>query len=290
MWGALSSSWLRPTPTIREEDRLDTGLVAKTESSPGQVVPLLEARSLGKTFGHVEALIGANFQVLPGEVVALIGDNGAGKSTLVKLLSGAIQPDRGSLLVDGVEVTFAEPADAQRQGIEVVYQDLALAPDLGPASNLFLGRELSRPGILGKLGFLDKRGMRDSAVRTLSDLGVDLRDVNAPVANLSGGQRQSVAICRAVMWARRVVFMDEPTAALGVVQTARVLDLIRKVRDSGVAVVLVSHNMPQVIEVADRIEVLRLGRRTARFSAAEVTVDDLVAAMTGALTQEEAER
>lgn len=269
---------------------MDTGRRGDTKSLADHNVPLLEARSLVKQFGHVEALSGANFQVFPGEVVALIGDNGAGKSTLVKLLSGAIQPDQGSLFVDGSEVAFAEPSDAQRQGIEVVYQDLALAPDLGPASNLFLGREPSRPGFLGKLGFLDTRGMRDSAVRTLSNLGVDLRDVNAPVANLSGGQRQSVAICRAVMWARRVVFMDEPTAALGVVQTARVLDLIRKVRDSGVAVVLVSHNMPQVIEVADRIEVLRLGRRTARFIASDASVDDLVAAMTGALTQEETER
>jgi simple sugar transport system ATP-binding protein len=249
-------------------------------------LPLLEARELSKRYGHVDALRGANFRVNAGEVVALIGDNGAGKTTLVKALSGAIRPDGGQILVEGKPVSFAGPADAQRHGIEVVYQDLSLAPDLGLAANLFLGREPVRAGLLGRLGFMDKRAMRDRAAQALSDVGVRLRDLDATVAELSGGQRQSLAVCRAVMWAKRVLIMDEPTAALGVVQTRRVLDLIRRVRDSGTSVVLVSHSMPEVLEVADRIEVLRLGERTAQFTAGNVTGEELVAAITGALVQD----
>lgn len=248
--------------------------------------PLLEARGLVKRYGHVTALGGADFQVNPGEVVALIGDNGAGKSTLVKVLSGAERPDDGEVLVDGAPVRFADPADAQRMGIEVVYQDLALAADLSTAANIFLGREQLRVGLLGRLGFLDKRAMHGQAVEALSGIGVRLSGVDSAVAELSGGQRQSVAICRAVTWAKRVIVMDEPTAALGVVQTRQVLDLIRRIRGSGISVVLVSHSMPEVLEVADRVEVLRLGRRTARFTAGSVTGEQLVAAITGVLVQE----
>jgi len=249
--------------------------------------PLLEARGLIKTYGQVQALRAANFTVYPGEVVALIGDNGAGKSTLVKTLVGAVSPDGGEILLDGKPVSFPSPARAQALGIETVYQDLALAADLDAAANLFLGREVVRPGLLGLLGVLDKPAMRARAVDAFAELGVQLKDINAPVATLSGGQRQSVAIARSVAWASRVVFMDEPTAALGVVQRERVLDLVKRVRDRGVAVVLISHNMPEVLSVADRVEVLRLGQRVARFEAAQTSLDELVGAMTGAIANEE---
>ncbi|SHL41814.1 ATP-binding cassette domain-containing protein [Actinacidiphila paucisporea] len=250
--------------------------------------PLLEARRLTKRFGHVRALQDADFTAYPGEVVALIGDNGAGKSSLVKTLSGTIRPDAGQILVDGSPVELSGPLDARRHGIETVYQDLALAPDLDAAANLHLGRELYRGGLLGRLGVLDHAAMRRSAVTAFAELGVDLQDVGAPVATLSGGQRQSVAVARAVAFANRIIFMDEPTAALGVLQRGRVLDTVRRVRDRGICVVLISHNMPEVLSVADRVEVLRLGRRVARFTAADTTVEELVGAMTGALDAEEA--
>jgi simple sugar transport system ATP-binding protein len=252
-----------------------------------EVAPVLEARDLVKTYGHVQALRGARFTAYPGEVVALIGDNGAGKSTLVKCLAGAAQADTGEIRVEGRVVNLPSPVAAQQLGIETVYQDLALATDLDGAANVFLGRELLRPGLLGRLGLLDKKAMRDQARQAFLELGVDLQDAGVPVASLSGGQRQSVAVARSVAWASKVVFMDEPTAALGVVQTAKVLEVIRKVRDRGITVVLISHNMPQVLEVADRVEVLRLGRRVARFRSSETSVNELVSAMTGALVQEE---
>jgi simple sugar transport system ATP-binding protein len=250
--------------------------------------PLLEARGIQRSFGQVHALRGADFTVHAGEIVALIGDNGAGKSTLVKILSGADRPDAGQILVDGRPVQVAGPHAARDLGIETVYQDLALAADLDPAANLFLGREIFRPGLLGRLGFLDQRAMARDTANEMARLGVHLKDAAAPVAALSGGQRQSVAVARAAMWARRVIFMDEPTAALGVVQTQQVLELVRRVRDEGIAVVLISHNMPQVLEVADRVEVLRLGARVARFTAADATVEDLVAAMTSGTAEERA--
>jgi simple sugar transport system ATP-binding protein len=253
------------------------------------VEPRLEARGVVKHFGHVMALRGASFTAYPGEVVALIGDNGAGKSTLVKALSGAHQPDAGEIIFEGRPVRFQSPVDAHALGIETVFQDLALTPDLDPASNLFLGRERLRPGLLGRLGMLDKGQMANTASESFKRLGVGLlQDMSAPVANLSGGQRQTVAVARAATWARKVIFMDEPTAALGVVQTRRVLDLIRRVRDQGITVVLISHSMPEVLEVSDRIEVLRLGRRVARFLAKDTKMEDLVGAMTGAIVHEEA--
>ncbi|MCO6000077.1 ATP-binding cassette domain-containing protein [Actinoallomurus rhizosphaericola] len=250
--------------------------------------PLLEARGIERSFGQVQALRGADFTVYRGEIVALIGDNGAGKSTLVKILSGADQPNAGQIFVEGRPVRLDSPHAARDLGIETVYQDLALASDLDPAANLFLGREVFRRGLLGRLGFLDKRAMARDTTGEMERLGVHLKDAAAPVAALSGGQRQSVAVARAAMWARRVIFMDEPTAALGVVQTQQVLELIRRVRDAGIAVVLISHNMPQVLEVADRVEVLRLGARVARFKAADATVEDLVAAMTSGTAEERA--
>ncbi|GIH13826.1 ATP-binding cassette domain-containing protein [Rugosimonospora africana] len=245
--------------------------------------PLLEARGLTKRYGQVQALQGADFTAYPGEVVALIGDNGAGKSTLVKALSGALRPDGGDILLEGRAVHLDSPLDAQRLGIETVYQDLALAPDLDAAANLHLGRELYFGGILRPLSILDRGAMRRAARTAFAELGIDLRDITVPVGSLSGGQRQSVAVARAVAYANKVIFMDEPTAALGVVQRGRVLDTIRRVRDRGVSVVLISHNMPEVLAVADRVEVLRLGQRVARFTAAESTVEELVGAMTGAL-------
>ncbi|WP_246017339.1 ATP-binding cassette domain-containing protein [Micromonospora pisi] len=245
---------------------------------------MLEARGIVKRFGHVEALRGADFTVGRAEVVALIGDNGAGKSTLIKTLSGVHAPDQGEIRIGGRPVVFSSPVDSRRAGVETVYQDLAVADDLSVAANLYLGREILRAGLLGRLGLLDKRAMRHGATSALGELGVRIPRVTTPISMLSGGQRQCVAVARAIIWATNVVILDEPTAALGVVQTERVLDVIRRARDAGMSVVLVSHNMPQVLDIADRIEVLRLGRRAARFRADEVTTDDLVAAMTGALT------
>lgn len=243
---------------------------------------LLEARGLVKSYGHVEVLRQTDFHVEAGKVTSLIGDNGAGKSTLVKVLSGVMPPQGGQIMMRGEPVSFSSPEHARDCGIETVYQDLALAPDLGPAENAYIGRELLKPGFLGKLGVLDKKKMRREAFKTFTSLGTDVKDMDASVAALSGGQKQSVAICRSVMWAKGLVFMDEPTAALGVRQTRRVLDLIRRVADSGVAVVLISHNMPEVLEVSDSIQVLRLGRRVAEFGK-DASVDDLVGAMTGSL-------
>jgi len=248
----------------------------------------LEARGIVKNFGRVRALRGANFMVLTGEVVALVGDNGAGKSTLVKTLAGVHRPDDGEIRFDGQPVQIGSPLEARALGIETVYQDLALAADLDPAANLFMGREVLRGGLLGKLGVLDKREMHRRAGEAFKTLGIGLQDSTAPVATMSGGQRQGVAVSRAVTWASKVVFMDEPTAALGVVQTRHVLELIKSVRDQGLSVVLISHNMPEVFEVADRIEVLRLGERVAQLKRQDVTMEDVVGAMTGAITQEDA--
>jgi simple sugar transport system ATP-binding protein len=245
--------------------------------------PLLEARAVVKRFGHVQALQSADFTASAGEVVALIGDNGAGKSTLVGVLSGVLAPDGGEIRIDGVPVRFGGPQDARRHGLETVYQDLSLAQDLDAPANLYLGRELLRGGLLGKLGVLDRPAMRREAVRAFAELGVTLKDPAAPVAALSGGQRQSVAVARAVAFANRVIFLDEPTAALGVVQRARVLETVRRVADRGICVVLISHNMPEVLSVADRVEVLRLGRRVASLRAADTSIEELVGAMTGSL-------
>lgn len=253
-------------------------------TTPG--TPILEAREIVKTYGHVQALRGARFTAYSGEVVALIGDNGAGKSTLTKILAGVAMPDSGDLLFEGRPVQVPSPSAAQALGIETVYQDLSLAADLDGAANIHLGREIIRPGLLGRLGVLDKRAMRRQAVDAFAELGVAIKDVDAPVAYLSGGQRQGVAVARAAAWASRVIIMDEPTAALGVVQSARVLDVIRQVRARGLTVILISHNMPEVLAVADRVEVLRLGRRVATFTREEATLESLVGAMTGALEQE----
>ena len=242
---------------------------------------LLAARGITKTFGHVEALRGADFDVRRGEIVGLVGDNGAGKSTLVKILSGALAPDAGTIWFEGRPLTISDPQEARQVGIETVYQDLALADELDPAANLFLGREIARAGLLGRLGFIDNATMRERAARHFEELGVRLAFPSGPLAAMSGGQRQGVAVARAMAWASKVVFMDEPTAALGVVQTRAVLDLILRARDTGLSVVLISHSMPEVLEVADRVEVLRLGARVAQLRAAETSTEEIVSAMTG---------
>lgn len=249
--------------------------------------PLLEARGIVKYYGHVCALRSANFAVYPGEVVALLGDNGAGKSTLVKTISGVIRPDEGHLFFEGKHVTISSPIAARGLGIETVYQDLALAPDVDAATNIFLGREILRPGILGMLGMLDKKAMSQRTNEAFRTLKVGLKDGGAPVMHLSGGQRQGVAVARAVTWARKLVILDEPTAALGVVQSGRVNDLIRNIRSAGLAVVLITHNLPFVFQVADRMEVMRFGARVARFPTEGTSMEDVVAAMTGALVQED---
>jgi fructose transport system ATP-binding protein len=250
------------------------------------VTAILEARGLVKRYGQVVALSGADFDVEPGEILAIIGDNGAGKSTLIKALSGALQPDEGEIWLDGEPVHFRSPGDARRAGIETVYQDLAVAPALDIASNIFLGREQRRPGALGSvLRMLDKRAMRREAERHFEELRIGVQSMTQAVENLSGGQRQGVAVARAATWASRLVIMDEPTAALGVKETAQVLDLIRRVRDRGLPVILISHDMPHVFELADRIHIMRLGRRVAVVTPKSHTMSQAVAIMTGAMTE-----
>jgi fructose transport system ATP-binding protein len=247
--------------------------------------PVLKARGLVKNFGHVAALSGADFDLYPGEVLAVIGDNGAGKSTLIKVLSGAFQPDEGEISLDGEPVHFRSPLEARRAGIETVYQDLAVAPALDIAANLFLGRELRRAGPAGQiLRMLDKRAMRQKAADALADLGIGIQSVRAAVENLSGGQRQGVAVARAAAWGRRLVIMDEPTAALGVKETAQVVELIKRVREGGIPVILISHDMPHVFELADRIHIMRLGKRAAVVTPRTHSMQEAVAIMTGAVT------
>jgi simple sugar transport system ATP-binding protein len=245
--------------------------------------PILEAKGLSRSFGHVRALNGVDFDIYPGEVVAVIGDNGAGKSTLVKALTGNLALDEGELYFQGQRVTITSPQQAASLGMEVVYQDLALAPHLNPVQNMFLGREVPHKGLLGHLGFMDEKAMLEKAKQGFAELGGTVRSMSAPIGSMSGGQRQQVAIARAISWADKVVILDEPTAALGVVQTQNVLDSIKRVKAKGIAVILISHSMPHVLEVADRVQVLRLGQRVATFEASKTTVEELVGAMTGAL-------
>jgi len=248
---------------------------------------LLEARGLSRSFGHVRALDGADFDVNDGEVVGLIGDNGAGKSTLIKALSGNLDLDAGQIYFDGSPVQLSGPRQAEELGIEVVYQDLALAPHLNPVQNVFLGREILRNGILGRLGFMDEKEMRRLAVASFAELGATVKSLASPVGSMSGGQRQGIAIARAMAWAKKILILDEPTAALGVVQTKNVLESVKRVRDTGIAVVFVRHSMPHVLEVCDRIQVLRLGKRVATYPGQGTTVEKLVGAMTGALDARE---
>lgn len=254
-----------------------------------QVTPILSARSLTKRYGHVTALAGADLTLYPGEVLAVIGDNGAGKSSLIKCLSGAVVPDEGEIRVDGNIQRFRTPLDARSAGIETVYQHLALAPARDIAANVFLGRELRKPGPLGwGLRMLDRKAMRQETAKILGDLGLlTIQNIGQAVETLSGGQRQGVAVARAAAFGSRVIIMDEPTAALGVKESAKVLNLIAEIRDRGIPVILISHDMPHVFEVADRIHIQRLGRRIACVQTTEITMNDAVSLMTGAQTPPE---
>ena len=255
-------------------------------SSQPEIV--MQAKGLVKRYGQVTALDGADFELRAGEILAVIGDNGAGKSSLIKCLSGATIPDEGEIWLDGEPVHFRGPIDARRAGIETVYQDLAVAPAMTIAENLFLGREIRRPGVLGSVfKMIDKRKMLEESVARMNDLKVGIRSMTQAVEPLSGGQRQCVAVGRAAAFAQHVVIMDEPTAALGVKEGNMVLELIRRVRDRGLPVVLISHNMPHVFEVADRIHVARLGKRAAVLNPKKISMSDTVAVMTGAMPAEE---
>ncbi|MCE4027158.1 ATP-binding cassette domain-containing protein [Microbacterium sp. 22303] len=248
--------------------------------------PVLSAKRLVKTYGHVVGLDGVSLDLYAGEVLAIIGDNGAGKTTLIKCLTGAEIPDGGELLLDGKPVHFRRPQDARDSGIETVYQSLAVSPALDVASNMYLGRELRRPGFLGStLRMLDTKAMRKNARDELTRLGIStLQDVTVPIENLSGGQRQAVAVARAAAFGSKVVVLDEPTAALGVREGNQVLELIKRLRDTGVPVILISHNMPHVFEVADRIHIQRLGKRAGTITPQSHTMGEAVAIMTGAQT------
>lgn len=244
---------------------------------------VMQAKSLVKRYGQVTALDGADFELRAGEILAVIGDNGAGKSSLIKALSGATIPDQGEVFLDGQAIQFKSPIDARRAGIETVYQDLAVAPAMTIAENLFLGRELRRPGLLGSwFQMIDKKKMLEESIARMNDLKVGIRSMNQAVETLSGGQRQCVAVARAAAFAEHVVILDEPTAALGVKEGNMVLELIRRVRDKGLSVILISHNMPHVFEIADRIHIARLGKRAAVVDPKHISMSDTVAVMTGA--------
>jgi fructose transport system ATP-binding protein len=249
---------------------------------------VMQARGLVKRYGQVTALDGADFELRAGEILAVIGDNGAGKSSLIKALSGAMIPDAGEVLLDGRPVQFRSPMDARRAGIETVYQDLAVAPAMTIAENLFLGREVRRAGWLGSvLRMLDRKLMLEQSIARMQELKVGIRSMTQAVETLSGGQRQCVAVGRAAAFAQHVVIMDEPTAALGVKEGNMVLELIRRVRDKGLPVILISHNMPHVFEIADRIHVARLGKRAAVLNPKKISMSDTVAVMTGAMAPEQ---
>jgi fructose transport system ATP-binding protein len=244
---------------------------------------VMQATGLVKRYGQVTALDGADFELRAGEILAVIGDNGAGKSSLIKALSGATIPDQGSIQLDGKPVHFKSPIDARKHGIETVYQDLAVAPAMTIAENLFLGRELRKPGIAGSLfRLIDKRAMQEQAAGYMQELKIGIRSMAQPLETLSGGQRQGVAVARSAAFAKHVVILDEPTAALGVKEGNMVLELIRRVRDKGLPVILISHNMPHVFEIADRIHIQRLGRRAAVVNPKAISMSDTVAIMTGA--------
>jgi fructose transport system ATP-binding protein len=245
---------------------------------------VLSARGLVKTFGRVVGLDGVDLDLYAGEVLAIIGDNGAGKSTLIKCLSGALNPDSGTIYLGGQAVRFKGPQDARALGIETVYQNLAVAPALDIASNLFLGRERRRAGVLGSVfRMLDTNGMRRAAKEQVKSLGIGtIQNITQPVETLSGGQRQAVAVARAAAFGSKVIILDEPTAALGVRESGQVLQLIRDLRDRRLPVILISHNMPQVFDVADRIHIQRLGRRAAVVTPSTTSMEDAVAIMTGA--------
>ena len=247
--------------------------------------PILSARGLNKRYGRVVALDNTDFDLMPGEILGVIGDNGAGKSTLIKALCGAVIPDSGEIRLNGELVHFRSPIEARNAGIETVYQNLALSPALSIADNMFLGREVRKPGVVGQVfRTLDRSLMQKIAREKLSELGLmTIQNINQSVETLSGGQRQGVAVARAAAFGSRVVIMDEPTAALGVKESRRVLELMLDVQRRGLPIILISHNMPHVFEVADRIHIHRLGRRIAVIDPKAFSMSDAVAIMTGAM-------
>jgi fructose transport system ATP-binding protein len=247
--------------------------------------PILKARGLVKRYGRVTALDHADFDLMPGAILAVIGDNGAGKSSLIKAISGAVTPDEGEITLEDRKINFTSPLEAREAGIECVYQTLALSPALSITDNMFVGRELRKKGVLGSVfGMLDHRAMEEFARQKLSELGLmTIQNINQAVETLSGGQRQGVAVARAAAFGSKVIILDEPTAALGVKESRKVLDLIQDVRARGTPVVLISHNMPHVFEVADRIHIHRLGKRLCVVNPREVSMSDAVALMTGAM-------
>jgi len=253
------------------------------------VEPILKGRGLTKRYGRVVALDNCDFDLYPGEILAVIGDNGAGKSTLIKAVSGAVVPDEGEIWLEGNKVHFTKPTEAREAGIETVYQTLAMSPALSIADNMFMGREVRREGWRGKwLRQLDRPHMEKFARAKLSELGLmTIQNINQPVETLSGGQRQGVAVARAAAFGSKVIILDEPTAALGVKESRRVLELILDVKSRGIPIILISHNMPHVFEVADRIHVHRLGRRLCVINPKNHTMSDAVAYMTGAKVPEE---
>ncbi|WP_337268160.1 ATP-binding cassette domain-containing protein [Oryzifoliimicrobium ureilyticus] len=248
------------------------------------VEPLLTARGIVKRYGRVTAIDHADFDLYPGEILAVIGDNGAGKSSLIKAISGAVRPDEGEIKLEGKPVHFASPMEARKAGIETVYQNLALSPALSIADNMFLGREIRKEGLVGKVfRTLDRPKMEKIARDKLSELGLmTIQNINQAVETLSGGQRQGVAVARAAAFGSKVIILDEPTAALGVKESRRVLELILDVRSRGIPIVLISHNMPHVFEVADRIHIHRLGKRLTVIRPKDYSMSDAVAFMTGA--------
>jgi fructose transport system ATP-binding protein len=249
------------------------------------VTPVVEGRGIVKRYGHVTAIDHSDFELLPGEILAVIGDNGAGKSSIVKAICGAVIPDDGEILIEGKRVHFTSPIEAREAGIEIVYQTLALSPALSIADNMFVGREIRKKGILGDwFRLLDKAEMERFAREKLTELGLmTVQSINQAVETLSGGQRQGVAVARAAAFASKFIIMDEPTAALGVKESRRVLELILDVKSRGIPIILISHNMPHVFEVADRIHVHRLGKRLCVIDPREYTMSDAVAMMTGAM-------
>lgn len=246
--------------------------------------PILQAKGLVKRYGRVTALDQCDLELYPGEILAVIGDNGAGKSTLIKALSGAVRADEGTILLDGKPISFSSPQQAREAGIETVYQNLALSPALSIADNMFLGREIRKPGLLGSVfRKLDRAQMEKLSRDKLSELGLmTIQNIGQAVETLSGGQRQGVAVARAAAFGSRVIIMDEPTAALGVKESRRVLELIQDVRSKGMPIILISHNMPHVFELADRIHIHRLGKRLCVIDPKDYTMSDAVAFMTGA--------
>jgi fructose transport system ATP-binding protein len=246
--------------------------------------PILRGRGLVKRYGKVTALDHCDFDLMPGEILAVIGDNGAGKSSLIKAVSGAVTPDEGQVFLEGKEISFRSPIQAREAGIETVYQTLAMSPALSIADNMFMGRELRCPGIMGSVfRKLDRPKMERLAREKLTELGLmTIQNINQAVETLSGGQRQGVAVARAAAFGSKVIILDEPTAALGVKESRKVLELIQDVKSRGIPIILISHNMPHVFEVADRIHIHRLGKRLCVINPKDYTMSDAVAFMTGA--------